>query len=73
MLPEAGGGLFETEDFGGASAAVGHDVVDSTGQGLDWAVGIASAFVVDALTFDSALLIGDSHGGFGSFEQFSEW
>ena len=73
VFPEAGGGLFEAEDGGGSRATIGHDVVDSAGEGLDWAVVITSAFVVDALTFDATLLIRDSHGGLSSFEQFPEW
>ena len=73
MPPEARCGFFEAENGGGAGAAVGEDVVDSAGQGFDWAVVGAGAFVVDALAFDAALLVGNSHGGFGGLEQCREW
>ena len=52
---------------------MGQDVVDSTGQGLDWAVEGASAFLVDALAFDTILLIGHANGGLCCSEEGGEW
>ena len=52
---------------------MGQDVGDSTGQGLDWAVEGASAFLVDALAFDTILLIGHANGGLCCSEEGGEW
>ena len=53
-----------------SSSTIADDVVDAMGQGLDGAVGRVGACVVDALAFDSILLVPDAEGGLCGCEQF---
>ena len=64
MFPDARCGFFVAEDGCVVGSTIGHDVMDSSCQGFDGAIDVAGAFVVDALSFDTTLLIRNSHSGF---------
>ena len=51
------------KDAAVGGATIGEDVVDSPGKGFDRAVDGSSAVIMDALPFDSILLVGDGEGG----------
>ena len=46
--------------------------MNTPGKGLDRAVGVSSAFIVDALAFDATLLVGDSHCGFSCSQELGQ-
>ena len=52
---------------------VGHNVVDASGQGLDGAHVGAEGFLVDALSFDPILLVGELEGGVVGSAQRGKW
>ena len=54
-------GVVEGANAGLSCATIGLNVVDAPSKGLDGTVLGACAFLIDALTFDSILLIGDAH------------
>ena len=56
-------------DAGVCTAAVGEDVMDLTGKGFDWAVVVASAFLVDCLSPGAILLVVNSEGGLMCLEE----
>ena len=50
-------------------AVVAEDVVDPSGQRFDGAVGGSSAFLMNALAFDSVFLVGHTNGCFSGSEE----
>jgi len=60
------------DGLGLVAIAVGHDVVHAAGKRLDGTEMIASAFLVDGLSFDTILLIWDFEGGIAGGAQHLE-
>ena len=56
-FPKAAGGLSTVGKGCAGRALMGHDVVDSSGQGFDGAVLSLGAFHMDALAFDAVFLV----------------
>ena len=56
----------------GGTAGVGHDVGYPAGKGLDWAGPDTCAVMVDALSFETILLVCDGKGGMGCQQQLRE-
>ena len=46
--------------------------MNTSGEGLDRAVRVPVALIVDALAFDATLLVGDSHGGFSCSQELGQ-
>jgi hypothetical protein len=62
-------GVAVVENAGVDWAVVAENVVDPTGQGFDGAIDGASAFLMDALAFDSIFLVWDSDSSLRSGEK----
>ena len=56
-------------DWGIQGATMGKNVGHPAGKGLDWAVRGVCALMMDALAFDTILLVGHVNGGFSSHEE----
>lgn len=52
---------------------VGHDVVNTVGQGDDWTGGKASALMMNALPSDAILLVVNSESGACGLQELVEW
>jgi hypothetical protein len=66
-------GVVKAKEVCVGGAVVAHDVVNTAGEGVDGTVDVACAFLVDALAFDSILLVGHSNGCFSSSQERSQW
>ena len=65
--------IFEVcTDGKGGVIGVGHDVVNSVGQGVDGAVGQVGTEMVDGLTSLAILLVVNDEGGTGCLEELLE-
>jgi hypothetical protein len=65
-------GVVKTEEVCVGGAVVAEDVVYPACEGVNGTIHGASAFLVDALTFDSIFLVGHSDGCFGSSQESSQ-